>query len=697
MSTKVFKYILNFQADAQKFGKDIGGVKGMLKGAAVAAGALFAADKILDAAKAVGEYSLEISKVRSEVEKFTGLSGAQADAMAGGAEAIKQAYGQEVSEVIKASNVLMRQFGETSQSSFDILNAGLAGVANANGDFLHQIQEYSTHFREAGLDAGQMYAIIEHGNKTGVFDDKAADAIKEGSIRLREMTTSTQDALKAIGLSSTQIQQEISSGNKSMFEVMRLVSKQLQTLPQQSPAVGAALADIFGGPGEDGIEFIRTLAEIDTSMEGMLGNLTDAQKAQMAFTEELQEFHTIGAQVFGGTGTLVTKVKTLFMGFVNDAIRGAVQVINYFIDLYNESMVFRGAIEYIKFSVQNVFKAIGFVFKQFWNNLKSTGKLIKAVFTGNFKAIPDIIKQNFNNTIDNAQGFGQDMADRFKQGVENVLNPRKKIELVTLSTDAEPAGVEDGANYAKGFTSGYKGHAVVDTPELMQPSRGGEQVSVSLGKDELKAFDAAKTQLADMDDFIQKNKASVDEMTQSWMSFGETMHRIAEEREVLQGGLSQLEIAGLALGDSFMQMAKSGEVSLENLGSAIFSTVTDSIRAYIAEGVAGSVAKTLSFLPFPANVIMAGVAATAATALFNSVIPKFADGGIAYGPTVGMIGEYPGARSNPEVIAPLDKLKGMLAGSGGGRDRLVIPTTRIRKGDIYISYKEAEKELTNRT
>jgi phage-related minor tail protein len=253
MSTKVFKYILNFQADAQKFGKEVGGVKGMLKGAAVAAGALFAADKILDAAKAVADYSLEISKVKNEVETLTGLAGAQADAMAGGAQAIKAAYGSDVSEAIKASNVLMRQFGETSESSFDILNTGLAGAANANGDFLEQIREYSTHFREAGLNAQQMLAVINRGGKTGVFSDKAADSIKEGSIRLREMTTSTQDALNAIGLSSTQIQQEISSGNKSMFEVMQLVSKQLQTLPQQSPAVGAALADIFGGPGEDAV------------------------------------------------------------------------------------------------------------------------------------------------------------------------------------------------------------------------------------------------------------------------------------------------------------------------------------------------------------------------------------------------------------------------------------------------------------
>ncbi|MCK9445200.1 MAG: hypothetical protein M0Q14_11815, partial [Tissierellaceae bacterium] len=41
------------------------------------------------------------------------------------------------------------------------------------------------------------------------------------------------------------------------------------------------------------------------------------------------------------------------------------------------------------------------------------------------------------------------------------------------------------------------------------------------------------------------------------------------------------------------------------------------------------------------------------------------NGGVVYGPTVGMVGEYPGASSNPEVIAPLSKLKSLLDTTGG--------------------------------
>jgi hypothetical protein len=59
-------------------------------------------------------------------------------------------------------------------------------------------------------------------------------------------------------------------------------------------------------------------------------------------------------------------------------------------------------------------------------------------------------------------------------------------------------------------------------------------------------------------------------------------------------------------------------------------------------------------------------------------IPGFADGGIVSGPTLGLVGEYPGAKMNPEVIAPLDKLRGMLGGQAvqvhgrlSGRDILL--------------------------
>ncbi len=73
-----------------------------------------------------------------------------------------------------------------------------------------------------------------------------------------------------------------------------------------------------------------------------------------------------------------------------------------------------------------------------------------------------------------------------------------------------------------------------------------------------------------------------------------------------------------------------------------------------------------SSIPFVGFAIGAAMVAAMLALMFS--LPKFADGGIAYGPTLGLFGEYSGASHNPEVVAPLDKLKGMLyepSGFGG--------------------------------
>lgn len=79
-----------------------------------------------------------------------------------------------------------------------------------------------------------------------------------------------------------------------------------------------------------------------------------------------------------------------------------------------------------------------------------------------------------------------------------------------------------------------------------------------------------------------------------------------------------------------------------------------------------AVTKALSGSPPPLNFILAAATAAAGAAQIAAITSQsFAKGGLAFGPTLGLVGEYPGARTNPEVIAPLDKLQNILGGSGG--------------------------------
>jgi len=71
---------------------------------------------------------------------------------------------------------------------------------------------------------------------------------------------------------------------------------------------------------------------------------------------------------------------------------------------------------------------------------------------------------------------------------------------------------------------------------------------------------------------------------------------------------------------------------------------------------------------------------------------EMASGGIVSSPTRALIGEYPGARTNPEIVAPLDKLQGILANTMGmGQTGAVIAETRVSGNDLAILIKRADR------
>lgn len=109
--------------------------------------------------------------------------------------------------------------------------------------------------------------------------------------------------------------------------------------------------------------------------------------------------------------------------------------------------------------------------------------------------------------------------------------------------------------------------------------------------------------------------------------------------------------------------------------------------AVAASGAASSQAS----IPFIGPIL--AIAAVASVIAAILAIPKFADGGLAYGPTLGMFGEYAGASNNPEVVAPLDKLRSMLEPSDGfsGKVRFEIA------GRTLVGILEKETDLRKRS
>jgi hypothetical protein len=115
---------------------------------------------------------------------------------------------------------------------------------------------------------------------------------------------------------------------------------------------------------------------------------------------------------------------------------------------------------------------------------------------------------------------------------------------------------------------------------------------------------------------------------------------------------------------------------MQTLGKAIVATAiaTDAFKKLIVANPAAAIAAGVA--------LMAGAAVVRNTLKAGPNVTAFAEGGIVSGPTLGLMGEYPGASSNPEVIAPLDKLKGML--KSGDNNSGFIASTSIQGRDLAI-------------
>lgn len=90
-----------------------------------------------------------------------------------------------------------------------------------------------------------------------------------------------------------------------------------------------------------------------------------------------------------------------------------------------------------------------------------------------------------------------------------------------------------------------------------------------------------------------------------------------------------------------------------------------------------------AYIPFAGAGIAAGFIGMMQGIVGSVAVTPFANGGLLYGPTLALMGEYAGAKSNPEVVAPLDKLKSLIGDSGAVAG--VRMKGRVRGRDIVMA------------
>lgn len=171
-----------------------------------------------------------------------------------------------------------------------------------------------------------------------------------------------------------------------------------------------------------------------------------------------------------------------------------------------------------------------------------------------------------------------------------------------------------------------------------------------------------------------------------------------ERTAAINDQLGAAMIGGFAaIGEGFAGLVGDSESAMGSLLSTLISGAMQFIAINLAKslslGVTAASESAVAAGPFAAFVLPALIAgATAAISGAFKKIPKFADGGIVSSPTLGMFGEYSGARQNPEVVAPLDRLTSMIQ-PRGAQQVDVGGSFQLRGQDLVVALQRAE---TNR-
>ncbi len=378
---------------------------------------------------------------------------------------------------------------------------------------------------------------------------------------------------------------------------------------------------------------------------------------------------SIGGAVLGMFAAMVSPIGLIAAGvaavaFViyknwNEVLPVIVNLYNMIVDLYNSFEPLRQVVYGLKSVFQTVFITARASVDKFVNTFKTMWRLIKEFsekkFSGSFT---DIITDGFKEGQNITKNAAIEIGETFAENYEKAINSR----MEKISVSGVQKGLSKVGDLTKNLLTSTFSSAGIKTPK-------GKEAST----DTVKPISSPKIETKNLKESAKDIKSVMLDVNDAFAD-GFT--------DIISGVAS----GNVGMGGVFgMLLSMVGDVALQ-LG-----------KAAIAIGVSMKAIK-LSFTN-PATAIAAGIALVALGALVKSQVPKiagggggvpaFANGGIVSGPTLGLMGEYAGARSNPEVIAPLDKLKGMIG--GGSQNINVGGEFRIQGQDLVVALQRAEK------
>lgn len=328
------------------------------------------------------DYNEGLAEATRLTREFTGYAGDDLVAMRNKIQATADVMGKDFKETLQSADAVMANFHVNGEEAMDIINKGFAAGADVNGDFLAKVQQLAPTFHDAGIKADEMVAIIAQ-TRSGIFTDQGLEAIKQGSARIREMSGNTKQALQGIGIDVAAMQEKMRNGTMGTFEAVKQVSAQLKTLPNDSQEVGEVMSAVFGRQGKFASqEMIESLADMSTELDEVMDKTGEYGDLLLENIETEEELDQVTSAIFDMTNKGWEEAKQKATIYAKKAlvavVKGILDVCNWFIRLYNQSIVVRAGVQAIILNFKTLWSAAKFVIGVIISGFKNIGRMIEA-------------------------------------------------------------------------------------------------------------------------------------------------------------------------------------------------------------------------------------------------------------------------------------------------------------------------------
>lgn len=395
------------------------------------------------------DYNKGLVEASRLTKYFTGLTGDAMRSVRDNVQAVADTFGKDFNETLKTANAMSKNLGISVNEATDIIAKGFAAGGMNSEQYLSNLQRFAPTFQKMGMSAEQAAVAMSQIDKAGVNSQRALMAMSRASLQLRTMSDGTAKSLNAIGIDAQQMSQDVQSGARSVQDAMAEVARKLQETGSNSKEAAAVMKELFGARGESAIGdgFLTFLAESNKGMEELLGKQDSLQRLKLKEVDVNKELNDVLASLFdmtgGGFESITLKCKIWIKEGLVSAIKWVVDLINYFIDWYNESLVLRAAVNGFIMAWKNGYATLKVIFnvvidaiKGMGRYLKGLGDIVEGVFTikpekvsSGFSQIMENFKVTFVEIADDAKSFGKEVADNFTDALDKAMRPKLVARL----------------------------------------------------------------------------------------------------------------------------------------------------------------------------------------------------------------------------------------------------------------------------